>query len=106
MKMTEEIRRTRTETYPSVTSSTTNPTRSDLELKPGVCCEKPATNLLNYVTCVNATLVCFFSINCKTVDYLHNLICFFPSFLVTGVISRRSEVHSGPYESKANLTLV
>jgi hypothetical protein len=48
MILTGENRRTRRETFPSATSSTTNPTWTTLGSNPGLSGEKPATNRLRY----------------------------------------------------------
>jgi hypothetical protein len=48
MILTGENRRSRRETCPSATSSTTNPTWSDRGANSGLRGEKPATNCLSY----------------------------------------------------------
>jgi hypothetical protein len=50
MILTGENRRTRRKNCPSATLSTTNPTWIDLGANPGLCGERPATNLRNGVT--------------------------------------------------------
>jgi hypothetical protein len=48
MILAGENRRTRRKTCPSVTLSTTNPTWIDLDAKPGLGGERPATNRLSH----------------------------------------------------------
>jgi hypothetical protein len=53
MKLTGETRSTREETCPSATLSTTNLTRTDPGLNPGLRGEKPATNRLSHDTALD-----------------------------------------------------
>jgi hypothetical protein len=50
MKLTGENRRTRGQTCPSATFSTTNPTWTDLGSNPGLRGGRPAANRLSHVT--------------------------------------------------------
>jgi hypothetical protein len=50
MILTQENRRTRRESFPSATLSTTNPTWNALGAKPCLRGEKPASNRLSYGT--------------------------------------------------------
>jgi hypothetical protein len=57
MKLTGEKRSTRGKTCPSVTLSTTNPTRTDLGSNPGLRGEKLATNRMSNGTTDASPLV-------------------------------------------------
>jgi hypothetical protein len=56
MILTGENRRTRRETCPSATLSTTNPTWIDQGANPGLRGERPATNDLSHVTALRCIL--------------------------------------------------
>jgi hypothetical protein len=69
MKLTGENRSTRGKTCPSVTLSTTNPTRTDSGSNPGLRGERPATNRLSHG---KARILVFLSLELNLVAVFQN----------------------------------